>query len=202
MKTPYKIPKERYNDLLTKVEKLNKRAKKLNLPDVTVEITSEYSYTCSNILIPMLEIEIDGISPKIDGWEFIAKLVFDPIIGKNIIYKINDAITVPTEYLTSNSCDHCKTNARRINTFILKQEDTFIQVGSSCLKDFFNADIESIVASISTLLSDMDEMENIDEFSSRESFSKGKTMIKLITYMEHIAMMIRLDGSYRKDWEY
>lgn len=199
----YTIPTENMESVLGKVIQLNKKAKKLNAPEVKMSVVNEYDKFINNVAIPFTDIEITGTVPKIDGWEFIARLEFSQENGKNTIFKFKQDETIPTEYLTSNACEHCNTKHKRVKTYILKKDDKFFQVGSSCLKDFFCVDIESIMLSFQSLFDVLDELDNLDEFYGKESFSKGKTMISMKSYLEYVVMTIRLDGGkYRKDWEY
>jgi len=81
-------------------------------------------------------VTFDGVAPKLRGWEFIARLDHDRELGTMV-----NAIPgkeVPLEYFSKGqTCDHCRVNRFRKNTFIVYSEvEGFRQVGSTCIADF------------------------------------------------------------------
>lgn len=84
-------------------------------------------------------IEVSGTALVSNNWRFIA--VLDHQDHGNIIRKSPDAadVEIPERYYTCDSvCEHCNSNRRRRNTYILQNTETreFKQVGKSCLMDF------------------------------------------------------------------
>lgn len=75
--------------------------------------------------------------PVIDNWELVASL--EHTKGGNIIHSINNNINIPERYYNvAPYCEHCNTNRRRKNSFIIRNIVTneFKQVGKTCLNDF------------------------------------------------------------------
>lgn len=75
--------------------------------------------------------------PVIDNWELVASL--EHTKEGNIIHSINSNIDIPERYYNvAPYCEHCNTNRRRKNSFIIRNIKTneFKQVGKTCLNDF------------------------------------------------------------------
>ena len=81
-------------------------------------------------------IEVEA-HPVIANWELIASL--EHTKEGNIIHSINNNINIPERYYNvAPCCEHCNTNRRRKNSFIIHNTVTneFKQVGKTCLNDF------------------------------------------------------------------
>jgi hypothetical protein len=119
----------------------------------------------------VVKIEVDG-SYKILDWEFVASLEFVPSEGKNIVRKLDSSVTVPKEYITSTTCDHCHTNHLRIHTVVIKNTKTgeYRQVGKSCLKDYIGQDISDYAR----YLSFFKTLEDYIDSSNRDFLPKDK----------------------------
>lgn len=139
-------------DIQKTLEKVNKKLKSRNLPELELEILkSEWIESLKrkkNALndrdpIPMRifvhTIKVEGDIPQIKDYEFIAKIEHG-VDGNIINMAPNRSIEkLPDEYKTFNQkCDICGTNRERNNTFIIRKidEDKLITAGSSCLKKF------------------------------------------------------------------
>lgn len=136
------------------IEKLNKKAKRIGAPPLEIKVISEFD---KDVLIRWVKtrahffkVRVEGKSPVIDGYEFIASIEH---AEEGNIVNISPSSTVravPPEYLTTkNTCDYCHTKRDRLHTFILKKtgSDTLMKVGRSCLKNFLpGKDPSSILA--------------------------------------------------------
>lgn len=81
-------------------------------------------------------VEVEA-KPTIDNWELIASL--EHTKEGNIIHSVGNDIDVPKRYYNvAPYCEHCNTNRRRKNSFIIRNIKTneFKQVGKTCLNDF------------------------------------------------------------------
>lgn len=91
-------------------------------------------------------ITVEGQSPSLNGWHFIATL--EPIQmdegGQTNLIQTVPGKTCPTEYRNLiGRCDHCGADRKRKQTFVLLHDDgTYKCVGRQCIKDFlgFHAD--------------------------------------------------------------
>jgi hypothetical protein len=131
------------NYIKSELDRLNKKAARLKTKPLTLKIVgkreskdpdSEY-----NDIIVIYSVKIEGESPIIGGYEFIANIEHSP---EGNIINISPDISVkslPSEYRTAGAtCDHCHTKRDRNNTFVLKDTNTgeFKRVGRNCLKNF------------------------------------------------------------------
>ena len=81
-------------------------------------------------------IEVEA-HPVVANWELVASL--EHTKEGNIIHSINNNIDIPERYYNvAPYCEHCNTNRRRKNSFIIRNIKTneFKQVGKTCLNDF------------------------------------------------------------------
>ena len=81
-------------------------------------------------------IEVEA-HPVIDNWELVASL--EHTKEGNIIHSIRNDVDIPERYYNvAPYCEHCNTNRRRKNSFIIHNAKTneFKQVGKTCLNDF------------------------------------------------------------------
>ena len=128
--------------------KLNKRADKLGVPHITVEILEEFArpvvdeHGNPDIMgrtIPCYKIKTVGEYPHYADWTFLATI--ESHEGGNIIRAIPDANEDELKALRSikqNHCDHCNKSRNRVDTFIVRNDKTgeLKQIGRNCIKDF------------------------------------------------------------------
>lgn len=119
--------------------KLNKRADRLNLPHIVWSWGTAFINNNGNGSVLLCPLEIVGpLSVSYENWEFAATVHCLPT-GENIFRALINSNDIPIEYRSSGTtCEHCKVNRYRKEAFILynKETKTYIQVGSSCIKDF------------------------------------------------------------------
>jgi uncharacterized protein (DUF779 family) len=129
----FNIPTNNIKSVEKQIEKLNRRATKLGLD--SIQLTwDKPSINSSGILVATATLT-GPFSISFDGWEFIATLQHLPT-GENIIRSISDQ-DLPTQYHNSGSaCEHCNVNRYRKDTYIVKKDISFLQIGSTCIKDF------------------------------------------------------------------
>lgn len=128
---------------LEKVAKINERAARKGLAGTLSVEWEPVECSETNELTKITEtwteykISIQGNAPAFNGWEFIAKLDWDANAGL-IVRAMPGAIQADRESLREGWCDHCKTTRRRSVTYVVRNQETGVQlqVGSSCLKDF------------------------------------------------------------------
>ena len=141
------VAKHVFPILQEKIAKINKRATKNKLPAINLEVVEEFMKRVKNSdnpkdirEIPYYKVKVVGDTPRIAGYKFIATIEHQA--GGNIIR------TIPGEEGTEeikrfydakpHYCDHCKKARKRVDTFIIKKEDTgtLRQIGRNCLADF------------------------------------------------------------------
>ena len=161
----YEIPEDNMEALFTKLNKLNKKAKRFGLPETTVKETGERFETRKKnreeYTIRFIEIEVNfGAIPVLDGWSFIARIDHDGVIGNTVA--VVPGLFLPEQYRNAESnCEHCGHKRNRKRTYICEHTDgRFIQVGSTCLKDFIGKLSPDYVLTCASIYFDADGMIN------------------------------------------
>jgi hypothetical protein len=139
----YEIHPANLEALKAKIAKMQNRARRLksnpisleNLGEKTITVTREApggkTVECEETRILL---RVHGLTPKLAGWSLVAKVEW---LGEERLLSCVPGETCPERYRTGSFfCDHCKTDRRRKEVFILRNGDRHVQVGRSCLKDF------------------------------------------------------------------
>jgi hypothetical protein len=131
--------------LRDKIEKLNKRAKRCNVEPITLRVVRQWTtkHPKSGCDVNHYQVEIEGVAPRINGWSIAAKIENNPTIGK--IVRVVPGPFEDDDYSGYRdhdfSCDHCNTNRRRNDVFVLKNDDGFEKViGRNCLADYLRVE--------------------------------------------------------------
>lgn len=136
----YKIPARNLETLQTKLEKLNKKAVKLNCPPITLKVVATVTeYKRKNgheYPIVYHTVEVTGMQPKLDGG-YIFVGTIEHIENQVILRSVPSQVIPETYQKATNYCDHCQTSRKRSNTYLVKSEQGEIkQVGHNCVRDF------------------------------------------------------------------
>lgn len=200
----YFIPEENFSDFQKKIKVFNKKACKLNLPEVIIH----QPFSTNNI-----ESRIHPVSKILEKrkvrrhavaltWEYLIDEAYT-FVGTLSYEHSSPVVTqighysIPTAFIESanGQCDHCKTNRRRKQNYIIKdQSDNLLIIGKQCLNDFFN---HQNAIHIADLMSSFYKVQ--DELLDQEplSFSSEWGMASL-SYLNYAAMAIRLYGYHSK----
>jgi hypothetical protein len=174
LETTFNIWELNFSKFEEEIERLNKRARRLDLAEITFEITGEEFVKIKNEnsrydghTLKKFSVEITGQSPKLEGWTFVAAIDHEP--EGNIIRSIpGSEFVIPEHYREADSdCDHCETRRRRTSTFLLISEDgEWVQVGRQCIKDFTGHKSPQRIASYASYLAEFIErwQEDPDRF--------------------------------------
>lgn len=127
-----------------KLAKINKRAAKkgINGGSLSVEVIETVTATAIDesgfeVTTVLHEVAIHGTAPKLNGWNFIATLDFDPAVGLVTRTVPGFEGKIDRSALKAQHCDHCNTDRYRKATYLLRHDDgRTTQVGSTCIKDF------------------------------------------------------------------
>ena len=146
------IQKNRVSYLKDKIAKLNKKARKLNCPEMILTIGTEErvvevpvdAFLRANIEVHV-EATLDYEIPIIDGWDLICTFDIVPTDeGSVVLTSKVPGKSIPIDWLnkTEIHCDHCGYNRNRNHSMLMFNIDTedFMEVGSTCIKDFFGHD--------------------------------------------------------------
>lgn len=147
--TVYKVPVERVSELQEKIEKISRKADKLETRPVTMLVTNETvteeKRGLSGIRFPQdyRFVIVSGTTPVIEGWEFLAIVQHDRLGNK--LHRMPSWARNSTEEIdltrfefTGRICEHCNKNRIRNATYLVHNRETgeTRQVGSTCLGDF------------------------------------------------------------------
>lgn len=164
-----------YNvDYLKKsIDKINRKARKIGCDALELTFGEKYIIEYNEhpitgrMLISPLKVEMVSATltyniPMIEGYELIAKLDIYPSVdgGDDVVLvsAVPDKV-VPDEYKNLNAihCDHCGWKRNRHHAVLLRntEDGTHIQVGSTCVKDFFGIDPKGFLLMASIKFSDI-----------------------------------------------
>lgn len=186
--------------LQAKLTKLNKRAEKLNCKPMTINILSEElkeyddeeTETKGKRFDKIFEVELIGITPILNDWEFLG-IIEKHEDNKNMIKLVNDLPDFPDYYKTwDNICEHCLVNRARKNYYIVRNVKTrqYKVVGKTCLKDFTG---HSNPESYARMLEYSADKNWLEEFEGIPK-GRGDYYIDLEEYLGYVAHEIRLNG--------
>ena len=189
--------------LNVKIEKLNRRAKKLGMPEVTVTIVREFTlkHEKTGFDYPQYDVEINGCAPCINGWSLAAVIENDDTIGTMV--KIVPGPFQDDDYSGYRDhgfgCDHCKTNRNRNSVYVLVNSEGFKRViGRNCLTDYLNCDDASDFAAYAKFVDECKgyTSANLDELARDEGFGSrgGHPNVPLTTFLSAVQTCTRKIG--------
>ena len=195
----FEVLDHRVAELEHKVAKINRRAKKLGCPEVTLEIGEPYDVPIKDPesgkvthYLRKRSVKVVGEPPRVEGWTLAAKLMH--MDGLVIIAAVPGE-TVPVEFreVSPGRCDHCHTNRRRDDTFLVRCEadGSYKVVGRNCLADFLGGHDPKRVAAMCELMIAVGEA-----LEAEEGWSCGGGHYRLdpIDVLGRTAVSIREDG--------
>lgn len=173
----FNIPAWNMGLLEKKIKQMNKRAAKIGVPFVEIEVIREFERIAPGYeeraelmgkewvpKIKVFEIALNGEGPKIAGWTFVGTLDHNTLPGSVIVNAVPGE-TVPTEFHNHDAiCDHCGKIRRRNETFVLHhdEDDKYTQVGRQCLRDFLGHDPKAVASFLTALRRLEDDLGNED----------------------------------------
>jgi hypothetical protein len=160
-----KVGESGYEYLKNAIAEINKKATKWGLPPVTLDVIKEEMVSVKKEdrteFKKIFTLKVEGSSPQITGYEFIAKIEHTDA-GNLINISPNSSIkNLPDEYRNADAiCDVCKSKRERNNTFIIRDDKTneLLTVGSSCLKRFLPIDSVNKVINFAEILEKLREL--------------------------------------------
>lgn len=182
------IPASALTAFITALQKLNRRAARIGCDPLTIASTASSVVKFEGVEFPALTIEIEGESPSFAGWNFVAS-VESLDTGKNIFH--GDTAGIPSRFaFTGHSCEHCNQNRKRNSSFILRNGENFMQVGSTCINDFLGGNYLPVFSFLSNA------REILRDF---ESFGNASIdSVSVITTLSAAAATIRENGFVKK----
>lgn len=194
------VPEFRIEKLFHELGKLSRRAERLGLAPITfrrtgrselreftVTETWEGETTTRKENVEAVEVEVNGASPTLAGWQFVASI--DQVTeGVNILNKAPfSKLTVPARFEACTvGCDHCQQERQRKSTFVLHHAESgdWKQVGRQCLRDFLgNEDPQALVGGASIFESYQTIVEDYCDFESEGGIGRGDVAWEISTIL-------------------
>ncbi len=155
--TSFSVPESNVAGLKVAIEKLNKRAKRLHVAPITIEVPGTFKDVelthngkKTGVVVRKMDVTIVGQSPRFEGFTFVATLEH---VDGEVMLRTAPSFEgeMPARFRTASphTCEHCHTVRNRNETFVVLGPDgNYTQVGRQCLKDFlgFNANPASLAA--------------------------------------------------------
>lgn len=192
-RTLFEIPEANWAKFEAAIQKLSKRAEKVTgQAIVPIPFGSSFKKLNDGTEMKVIEVYLEADAPKLDGWQFVARLDHSQETGTILRRVPNVSCDIPVSYRNAEpSCDHCNMIRKRRDTFLLCHEDgTFKQVGATCLQDFLGID-PIRVAKMAEYLGYAAECargyNEVDGLVDRR-------YIDIEGYLAHVATMIRIFG--------
>jgi len=207
----YGIPSWNTGILHKKIERLNKKAAKLNCPPLVLtekgtqkRVHPDYLEQVEMGVRPAGDVPhytvhlftISGEGPKLAGWKFIGTLDHHTLPGSVIVNTVPGE-KVPEEFYHNDAvCNHCNKIRRRIETFVVEHEEGEMkQVGRQCIRDFLGTDpatILRLLTSIRRLFESLEDEES--EFYAGGGGGRQSMVFNLERSLEVTSAMIRTYG--------
>lgn len=216
----YLIPASNLAALVAGVDSLNKRCRKLGVPEISV--TSRVDHLRMRVARDgkhvgwkpvgealhggavdtgerqeWLTVEVVGHSPKVEGWAFVATLEPLPTDDGETLNLVSNlpGERCPEEFRRAiGRCDHCETARRRKQTFVVRSGEAYKCVGRQCLKDFlgYNADPHALAAAAEVLAS----LRTLCDGAGEEGFGggSGETGWSVVSFLTQTAATVRVRG--------
>lgn len=135
-----------------KVEQLNRRAARLGLEPMRVDVVDSEMVTLEHpsgikFQREYLIVNVYGETPRINGWEVAARIEFTE--AGNFVHVAPGISGVKEAWRTvSNVCQHCNTSRRRTDCIVIRHDSGEEKiVGRNCLADYIRtANADSMIA--------------------------------------------------------
>lgn len=132
-----------YDEVVEKIEALNKKLSGKGIPTVTIEKTGVKTVKAPERDELFKEITFKVNVPALQlpgGWKFVARVDHEAI-GNLIVSAPNTGHDKDLHKLYGNSqpsfCDHCQTTRKRTSTFVIEDEKGNLKrIGRQCLRDY------------------------------------------------------------------
>lgn len=181
-----------YTEVVNKIQSLNNKLTKYDYEPI--EYTVINTEVISGELVYTLELS-NPSTIKLGDYTLIAKLTH----GQQFIIHTHSNLT--TDFFRDYSephCEHCKTNHKRIKTYIVYNNATgdYIQLGTACVSVYLGYDVE-LALRMTEAYYDM-----LDEIATEENNGKRGTSAFDLTYILRISKYFVDEYGYIKKDEF
>jgi hypothetical protein len=134
--------------LVKHIEKLNRKATRLGCEPISLRFTGntvveDHPEEDLRVIVS-IEVELSGRYPHIEGWDLVA--VFQRQSDSIFVRNVPDR-DIPKDYYDKESieCQHCGYNRQRKKSYLLLKDSEYKEVGSTCVKSFFDVDVSAFL---------------------------------------------------------
>lgn len=206
----YRVPEDNLGTLQARIAKLVRKCNRIKVtaPVLTVGTFEEVRYKNDagfDRVRRVYNVTLESAGrPKINGFEFVA--VISPVTdedGKllgNVLRRVPgfDA-ELPARFReATNYCDHCKTDRRRNETFViygpLAHGEGFRQIGRNCLANYLGLTNPEQLAALAEILIDADDLCGMSEEDGFGGGNRVAERVPLEDVLTVAASAIRLYG--------
>jgi hypothetical protein len=206
--TSYLIPAGNFARLQERIAGIAKRAARVarrgDLVDATpialVKVgeqrkTVTNEVTGAKTTVIYFEVAVTGTAPKLAGWTFVATMQHEEA---GVILRTVPTVELPAGTLDayracSPACDHCQTERRRNDTFVLRADDGRTkQVGRSCLADFLGGLSPAGAARMAEILAACGQA--CEDEASGGGSGRVEQVDDLGAFLVVVATVVRLSG--------
>ncbi len=208
MNAVYQVPEANLGLLKQRVAKIARRCKRIKVaePILTVGQPVDHEY-CDEVygerMRRVYPVTLDSPErPKIEGFEFAA--VISPVTDEDGKFLGNVLRLVPGFEFSlperfrqaSNNCDHCNTERRRNETFVIRESQTgdFKQIGRNCLANYLGLTNPHMLAELAQILIDADDLMSMSEDEGGFGGSRVPERVPVDKVLQITASAIRLYG--------
>lgn len=187
----YEIPAANIGTLEGKLAKLNRKAKKAGTGEIRlVRVGRRVDEDRKVFYI----VAIEGETVKFKGYTFIARLDHnvDASGESNLVYSMPGE-ELPEQYRdAAANCDHCKFRRNRKDTFILRKDDdsTLIQVGRTCLRDFFGHDPAEVARRLAYIV----KLHDACREATGHAYINDRRHVDVEAFLSFVAKAVREHG--------
>jgi hypothetical protein len=160
---PLRLTAAEYEATVAKIAKLNTRAAKRGWTGtlaLTHEVVTETKPNAAGFTVTKTwhEVLVTGRPPCYEGWTFLAEATWTD--QGDIVTRCAPGVeNVDRDALREGACDHCKTDRRRANVYVVRHTDgRQLQVGRTCLKDFLGWNTSPVWISEDDVTDDISDM--------------------------------------------
>lgn len=206
-KTTYRIPEWHLTELKSKLAKLNRKATACGSEPITLtEVGMETSIVTRtkrsgdkvSYEVRLALVEVTGVAPKMDGWTLVGTIAHRDT--GNVFFSVPGE-RIPEEYrFATKECAYCGKAKKRTETFVVRNDQDYRQVGRQCLRNFLgHQDPKQITAyaeMVAQLREDLELSEDINEESMERFYRQGDILVKPEAILAYTFAAVRVKGSF------
>jgi hypothetical protein len=196
-----KISYSHYEDFLQQLEKVNKKCINYKLPTLKILSKEKKVLKKGDKEYPYFEIKLQGQPVRMNGWSFYATIEHGPS-GNNIRFVPGLYDERIKNYINaSRSCDFCKSNRDRNNTYIVinQETDEIKQVGGQCLQKYIGNEAKKLAKFYFSIMPYFLESFDDEQFGEGGGgFRRGSTVFDVDSVLPAAVAITRQVGGYKK----